>query len=71
MGANLTQAADLGRKTGEAEQPIIDFSRIPATTGTDVAITERIDADALSEDAPARADPDIRPAIVRSVSEDA
>jgi hypothetical protein len=36
-----------------------------------LAITERIEADALSEDGPARADPDIRPAIVRSVSEDA
>jgi hypothetical protein len=71
MGANLTQAADLGRNTGRAEQPIIDRSRIPGTTGTDTAITERIEADALSEGGPARADPDIRPAIVRSVSEDA
>jgi len=68
MGANLTHATDLGR---EGKQPMIDRSRIPETTGTDMAITEGIDADALSEYGPARADPDIRPAIVRSVSEDA
>jgi len=36
-----------------------------------MAITERIDTDAMSEDGPARAGADIRPAIVRSVSEDA
>jgi hypothetical protein len=71
MGANLTQAADLGRKTGRGRQPIVVGSRIPGTTGTDIAITERIDTDAMSEDGPARAAPDIRPAIVRSVSEDA
>jgi hypothetical protein len=36
-----------------------------------MAITERIDTDALSEGGPARPDQNSRPAIVRSVREDA